>query len=161
MDTDQLDRQIQALADDAAPNLAPETIHAIAPVLKAFAQQLKHSEYFVVQTLEQQMVMTHLFNRQQPDQKKTVIYAHSSLNDVKNGPVPLNNSPNLLAMPMPVTHILFQLMAMKRVESVIFLETPGNVAVGTEVRRRDLEASIQLQLQKSKQNSAQVPPDMA
>lgn len=164
MTTDPLDQQIQVLIDDAAKNnVAPDVIRAIAPVLKAFAQRLSHSEYFVVQNLNQQWVIT-ILNRKQPDQsnvEKRMIYAYSALDDVKKGPTPMQmNDPNLMAIPMPITHILFQLFSMKQIESVIFLDTPGQPSRGVEVRRQDVDLAIKMQLQQT-QGVGTVPPDIA
>ncbi len=164
MTTDPLDQQIQILVDNAPRNnVAPEVIHAIAPVLKAFAQQLKHTEYFVVQNLNQQWVIT-ILNRKQSDDsnvEKRMIYAYAALEDVKKGPAPMQrNDPNLMAIPMPITHILFQLVSMKQIESVIFLDTPGQTSRGVEVRRQDVELAIKMQLQQT-QGVGAVPPDFA
>ena len=66
---------------------------------------------------------------------------------------------------MPVTHILFQLVALETVDSIVFFETPGNLSNGIEIRREDIQNLIQVQL---KQNSSavivspsQLPPDIA
>jgi hypothetical protein len=57
---DTLDEQIQVLLKDA-PNdgVTGTAMAAIAPTLKAIAGGLKHTQYYVLQTLDQGWVMTH------------------------------------------------------------------------------------------------------
>ncbi|PSN18025.1 hypothetical protein C7271_14695 [filamentous cyanobacterium CCP5] len=154
-----LDSQIESLITDA-PNdgLTADAVQAIAPALKALAGQLKHAQYYVLQTIDQNWVMTSLGNRTQPETRKNIIYAYPTLKDVEKGPHPVKD-PQVMALPVPVTHILFQMLAMKPVESIIFFDTPGRLSRGIEVRRQDVQALIQAQLQQAQGN--QIPPDMA
>lgn len=155
-----LDSQIQALVDDAPrAGVAPSAITAIAPVLTTIAQQLKHEQYYILQNLEQGWVMTTLNNRQQGDVQKNIIYAFPTLADVALGPHPVKD-PQVMALPVPVTHILFQMLAMKPVTSVIFFDTPGNVRRGVEVKRDEIQKLVQLSLQQAGPAAA-VPPDIA
>lgn len=155
-----LDQQIQALVDQSPQDgVMPQTVQAIAPILKAFAERLQHLEYFVLQNLSQQWVVTTVEKPSQPEDKRSLVYAFASLQDASAGPNSLQD-PQLMALPLPVTHILFQLLSMKPVDSLIFFETPGDRAQGLEVRRQDLETAIQLQLQHLR-DQPQVPPDLA
>lgn len=155
-----LDSQIQALITDAPTDgLTPDAVLAIAPALKALAGQLKHSQYYILQTIDQNWVMTALSNRNQPETKKNIIYAYPTLKDVEGGPHPVKD-PQVMALPVPVTHILFQMLAMKPIDSLIFFDTPGKLARGIEVRRDDLQALVQAQLRQAQRDS-QIPPDMA
>lgn len=155
-----LDAQIQTLITDAPQDgMTPDAIVAIAPALKAIAGQLKHEQYYILQTLEQGWVMTTLSNRQQPDTRKNIVYAFPTLNDVTSGPHSIND-PQVMALPVPVTHILFQMLAMKPIDSIIFFEVPGNLNQGVEVRRDEIHKLIQIHLQQA-QNQKQVPPDIA
>jgi hypothetical protein len=155
-----LNQQIQALIDHAPPDgTTPGIVQTIAPALKLIAVQLKHLEYYVLQTLDQGWVMTTLSNRDQPDVEKNVIYAFPTLKDAASSPNSPKN-PEVIVIPVPVTHILFQMVAMKSVDSAVFFETSGNLANGVEVKRADLQTVIQLQLQQS-QAAPQVPPDIA
>jgi putative heme iron utilization protein len=61
---------------------------------------------------------------------------------------------------MDVTQILFQLVALKPVHSIVFIETPGNLTNTVEVRRSELEKLIQQQLQQFKAQKT-VPPNIA
>jgi hypothetical protein len=151
----EIDQQIQALID-GAPNdgKTPAAVEAIAPALKLIAGQLKHTEYYILQNLAQQWVMSTISNRTQPKKTKTVIHAFPTLQDVALGPYSLRD-PQLMAVPLPVTHILFQLAAMAKVDSLIFFEVPGNARVATEITRDNFQALLQMHLKNQQQP---VPP---
>ena len=59
-----LDSQIQTLVKEA-PNdgVTSDAVIAIAPALKAIASQLKHPQYYILQTLDQSWVMTSLSSK--------------------------------------------------------------------------------------------------
>ncbi len=157
----ELDVQIDLLVRSAKDNgLSPLAITTIAPVLLAIAGQLRHGQYYVLQTLEQGWVMTTLTHRNQLDSQKNVVYAYSTLKDAAEGQV-ANLDPRVMALPVPVVHILFQLLAMKPVDSLIFCETPGQNGQKLEVRRQDLESLVQSQLQESPLGRGTLPPDLA
>ena len=143
----ELEQQLQILVDDAANyGIAPLVIEkAIAPVLNLFAQQLKHLEYYLLQNLDEQWVLFTISDRQQIKSDQTVIYAFPTLQDAAN--FQGSKDPNILATPVPVTHILFQLLALEPVNSVIFLEQPGNLNAGTQIERDKLQSLIQQQIQ--------------
>ena len=155
-----LDAQIASL-QQSAPNdgVTANAITTIAPTLKAVASQLKHGQYYVLQTLEQGWMMTTLNNRTQPNTQKNIVYAYSTLQDAATGQSAIKD-PQVMALPVPVVHILFQLLAMQPIDSLIFFENPGQVSQGVEIRRQDMQALIQAQLQQAQQGSP-VPPDMA
>jgi hypothetical protein len=158
-----LDQQIQALIEGAPKDgSTPQLIESIAPVLKTMSQRLRHLQYYVVQTLDNSWVMLTLSHRTQADTEKNVIYAFPTLKDVAAGPVSLSD-PGLLALPVPVTHILFQMIAMSNTYSTIFFETPGNVTVGTEVQRAELEDLIHQVLRNRVDAETQlnIPSDIA
>lgn len=143
---DELEQQIKTLIDEAPKDgVTGPAVEAIAPVLITTARRLKHPHYYVLQTLNQSWVLTALSSRQQPDQRKTVIYGYPTLKDAAAGPQSTKD-PQIMAIPIPVTHILFQMLAMKKLDSVIFFETPGKLTQGTEIRRQDLQALMQSQL---------------
>jgi hypothetical protein len=153
------DEQIRRLINDAPQDgTTPALVEAIAPILKLLAGRLRHSQYYIVQTLEQDWAITILENRDQPDIKKTVVYAYPSLKDVFTSPYPMHD-PQMMALPIPVTHILFQMVAMDAIDSTIFFEIPGNTETGTEIQRQDLHNLIQSHLQQS--SVPTVPPDIA
>lgn len=154
-----LDEQIQQLIDEAPQDgSTPQLVAAIAPVLRALATRLRHSHYYIVQTLNQDWAMTRLSNSSDPSQEKSILYAYPTLQDVALSPYPMQD-PQLIALPIPSTHILFQMLALQQIDSAVFFETPGNVDIGIEVRREELDALIQMQLQQSRPSS--VPHDIA
>lgn len=155
-----LDAQVASL-QQSAPNdgVTTNAITTIAPTLKAIASQLKHDQYYVLQTLEQGWMMTTLSNRTQPNTQKNIVYAYPTLQAAAASQA-VNKDPQVMALPVPVVHILFQLLAMQPIDSLIFFETPGKAGQGVEIRRQDVQALIQAQLQQSQQDSA-LPSDMA
>ncbi|MGF1519515.1 MAG: hypothetical protein ACFCVB_17170 [Nodosilinea sp.] len=155
-----LDAQVASLQQNA-PNdgVTGNAITTVAPILKAIAGQLKHDQYYVLQTLEQGWMMTTLSNRTQPNTQKNIVYAYPTL-QAAAASQSANKDPQVMALPVPVVHILFQLLAMQPIDSLIFFETPGKAGQGVEIRRQDMQALIQAQLQQSQPGSA-IPPDMA
>jgi hypothetical protein len=155
-----LQAQIQLLIDNAPQDgVIPQLVTAIAPVLSAIAQELRHSQYYILQNMEQSWVLTTLSDRANPQLEKRVIYAFPTIQDV-----PLRSSagldPQLVAAPIPVIHILFQLVAMEPVDSIVFFETPRTNTDSIEVRRADLQNLIQLHLQQNRPKR-EIPPDIA
>ncbi|MGJ3253483.1 MAG: hypothetical protein ACFE0J_20470 [Elainellaceae cyanobacterium] len=156
----EIDRQIQALIDDAPQDgTTPNLVKAIAPALKLTAEQLKHPQYYVLQTLDHGWVLTTLQQRNQPSVEKNIIYAFPTLEDVAARRHP-SDDPQIVALPVPVTHILFQMLAMKTVYSVVFFDMPGNTQSGTEIARSNLQHIIRLSLKKTR-TTPQPPPDIA
>ncbi|NJM70331.1 MAG: hypothetical protein HC862_08915 [Scytonema sp. RU_4_4] len=155
-----LQAQIQLLIDNAPQDgVTPQLVTAIAPVLSAIARKLRHSQYYILQNLEEDWVLTTLSNRTNPQLEKRVIYAFPTIQDV-----PLESSagldPQLIAAPIPVIQILFQLVAMEPVDSIVFFETSGILTDSIEVRRPDLQNLIQQHLQQNRVKK-QIPPDLA
>ena len=153
----ELEQQLQILVDDASKyGISPLVIEkAIAPVLNLLAQQLKQLEYYILQNLNEQWVIYTISDRQQAKPDRQVIYAFPSLRDAGN--FQGSNDPNILATAIPVTHILFQLISLEPVESIIFLEQPGNLNIGTQVERNILQNLIQQQIK----NLSNTPNDIA
>ncbi|HIK45932.1 MAG TPA: hypothetical protein IGR64_13780 [Leptolyngbyaceae cyanobacterium M65_K2018_010] len=155
-----LDEQIADLVQNTGGDQATAAaVRAISPTLKAIAEQLKHRQYYVLQTLEQGWMMTTLSNRAQPTTQKNVVYAYPTLQDAAASQASIKD-PQVMALPVPVVHILFQLIAMKPIDSLIFCETPGQTGQGIEIRRQDFEALVQAQLAQAQRSQA-IPPDMA
>jgi hypothetical protein len=155
-----LDQQMQALIDGAPQDgSTPQVMRAIAPAITSLASQLQHLQYFILQAADQSWVMTTLSHRVQPDLQKKVIYAFPTRQDAASSPYAPKDS-HVNAVPVPVTHILFQMVVMKAIDSTVFFETAGDLANGTEVSRQNLQHLIQLYLQNYRQQSAP-PPDIA
>lgn len=155
-----LEAQIQLLIDNApCDGITPNLIAAIAPALRAIAQKLRHSQYYILQNSESSWVLTTLSNRANPGLEKRVIYAFPTIQDVSLIS-PAGLDPQMLAKITPVTHILFQLVALEPVDSILFLETPGKTTHTVEIRRTDLEKRMQQQLRQQR-SPKQIPPDIA
>lgn len=152
-----IDQQIQVLINDAPDPNTAQAVELVAPLLKGIATQLKHSEYYILQSLEHGWVMTTLSNRNSPEESKTVIYAYPSL---KAAAAAGGSDPQLMALPHPVTHLIFQLLSLKKVESFIFMDdAAGRQSRGAEIRRQDLEKVLQAQLKQ--RVVSDLPPDIA
>lgn len=155
-----LEAQIQLLIDNAPRDgMTPHLVAAIAPALRAIAQKLRYSQYYILQNPEESWVLTTLSNRANPGLEKHVIYAFPTIQDVSLIS-PAGLDPQMLAKIIPVTHILFQLVALEPVDSIVFLETPGKTTHTVEIRRTDLEKLIQQQLRQQR-SPKQIPPDIA
>jgi hypothetical protein len=119
---------------------------AVNPVLAAVARQLKHLQYYVIQNSQGDWLLTTLAHRQQPQQEKRVIYAFAT-EKMALSAQNIANSP-LSTLLIPVTHLLFQLFAVEKVDSIIFLENAHTAQTGKEISRTQLKANIEKQLQK-------------
>ncbi|NEP09948.1 MAG: hypothetical protein F6K14_06945 [Symploca sp. SIO2C1] len=161
-----LEGQIKILIDNApADEITPQIVEAIAPVLIQLAHQLQHEEYYILQTLDHGWLLTTLSNRAKPEVEKNVIYAFPTLKDAADFDSQSASDPQVMALPVPVTHILFQMLAIDNVNSLVFFDTPGNLASGTEVRRGDLQKLVQAQLKQAppatQSYPSNLPPDIA
>lgn len=136
-----LDQQIQVLIQDAPQDETADLVATIAPALKLLAGQLHHLQYYILQTLEQNWLLTTLSNSAQPGLEKHVIYAFPSSRDATRSPAAKDMQ--VIAVAIPVTHILFQMMAMDTVDSLVFFETVANLEKGTEILRQDLQTLVQ------------------
>jgi hypothetical protein len=155
-----LQAQIQLLIDNAPQDgVTPQIVAGIAPALGAIAKKLRHPQYYILQHMEQGWVLTTLSNRTNPNLEKRLIYAFPTLQDVP-GSTSAGLDPQIIATPILVTHILFQLVALEPVDSIVFFETPGTTNNGVEVQRAELQKLIAEQLQQHR-SSNQIPPDIA
>lgn len=155
-----LETQIQLLINNA-PNdgVTPHLVAAIAPVILAIAQKLRHSQYHILQDGEGSWVLTTLSKRGNPGIEKRVVYAFPTIQDVSLIS-PAGLDPHLTPKIVPATHILFQLVALEPVDSIVFFETPGKTTHSYEVKRSQFQKLIQKQL-RQKSNSTIVPPGIA
>lgn len=138
-----LDQQLQRLIEQAPSAVARADLQAIAPVLSTVASRLQHLQYYLLQSLDQNWVMTTLQHREQPNLTKTVIYAYPSLEVAQASATSLD--PQILALPVPTVQLLFQLLAIEPVESLIFLERSQHP--GIEISRKLLQDLIAQHLQ--------------
>ncbi|MEG4341857.1 hypothetical protein QUB70_01035 [Microcoleus sp. A003_D6] len=152
-----LDQQIQALIEKAPPDgSTPEILKAIAPALVLIAQQLQHLEYSILQAVDQSWAIVVLSNLKQPGRQKRVIYAWSTLKDASQAASAAGD--RLRPVTLPVTHILFQMIALEGLDSIVFFESPGEREVGTEIPREQVQSLINVYLQ---QYRSAPPPDIA
>jgi hypothetical protein len=152
----ELEQQLTVLIKEAADyNVPPLVIEkAIAPVIKLFAEQLQYLEYYVLQNLDLDWVLTTISNPQS-QQEKQVIYAFVSVQDAAAFQRKIN--PDLIALPIPIAQLLFRLFSLQQVDSIIFLENSQNLNQGIEVKRSQLANLIKQQLQQL----SSIPPDIA
>ncbi|MEM8719661.1 MAG: hypothetical protein AAGE84_10180 [Cyanobacteria bacterium P01_G01_bin.39] len=141
-----LEQQLSVIINDAENHGVPALVieKAIAPVLKSFAQQLQRLEYYVLQNLEEDWILTTITNPQL-NQDKKVIYAFVNVQDAASSQGKTN--PDLIAMPIDVIQLLFRLFSLQQVDSIIFLEDSQNLNRGVEIQRSQLTQLIQQQLQ--------------
>lgn len=154
-----LEEQLQNLVNEAprygVPDLVMEQI--VIPVITLFARQLAHIHYYIMQTQEGDWLLTILSNRQDPNQEKTVIYAFADRNDAITSQQPSDTSP--IPIVMPIAQILLQLFALDQVDSIIFIETPGNLTQGAQIHRLQLQNLIEEYL--NRLTGSDLPPNIA
>ena len=162
-----LDRQLQVLVEEAAQyGVAPIVMEkAIAPVFQLVAQQLEHLEYYVLQNLQEDWVISVLSDRapragfvadrQKSPTEKKVIYAFATVKDAKN--FRMSGESDLVAIPLPIVQILFRIFSLQQIDSAIFFNRSGNTTQGIEVKCSDLQNSIRQQLLQLKT----IPPNLA
>jgi hypothetical protein len=139
---------------------------AVIPTLTLFANQLQHLVYFVFQTRDRAWLTTTLAYNSDPDRQKTVIYAFPRQKDATSFQSFAN--PNLCLIEIPVTHLLFQLLAMNRVDSILFMEVPSNQDEIKDIQRKILKNLAKKQIKRLKLSDAPasasippIPPDLA
>ena len=154
-----IEAQIQSLIDNAPDDgMTPKLVATVAPILRAIAQKLQHSQYYIVQDLQERWVLTTLSNKANPDLEKQVVYAYPRIQDVSLSSS-IGVDPQAVAKPIPVINILFQLVALEPVDSIVFFETPSTTDNATEILRTDLQTMIHKKLQQH--IPKQAPPDIA
>lgn len=145
-----IEQQLQEIIDDAPNYGVPQEVvsKAIAPVLRSCAAQLQHLEYYVLQNLDSDWVLTTLANPKL-QQEKRVIYAFVSVQDA--AVFQKRQNPDLIAMPISVVQLLFRLFSLQQVDSIIFLDNSLDLEQGVEVRRDLLAEAITNQIKQLKQ----------
>ncbi len=152
----ELEQQLKLLIADAANHGVPTVVMelAIAPVLKMLATQLQHDEYYILQNLESDWVLTTISNAKLKQHKK-VIYAFVTVRDAAT--FQGKSDPNLIAAPISITQLLFRLFSLHQADSIIFMNNSSDLNNGVEVRRDRFLDLIQQQIEKLKQT----PPYIA
>lgn len=140
-----LEQQLAEIINNAADYGVPPIVieKAIAPIIKLFATQLHHPEYYVLQNLASDWILTTITNPQL-NQDKKVIYAFISVQDAATFQGKTN--PDLIAIPISVVQLIFRLFSLQQVDSIIFLENSHNLNQGVEIQRDQLSQLIEKQL---------------
>ncbi len=155
-----LQAQIQFLIDNAPQDgITPQLVAAIAPALIQIAQKLRYPQYYILQNPSGDWVLTTLSNKSNPQLQKQVIYAYPTLQDVSTTSG-VGFDPQMIAAPIGVIEILFQIVALQPVDSIIFFDTPGTTANAVEIPRSHVNSIIESSLQQNSRRS-DVPPDIA
>lgn len=155
-----LQAQIQSLIDNAPQDgITPQLVAAIARALIQIAQKLRHLQYYILQNPDGNWVSTTLSNKENPQLQKQVIYAYPTLQDVSTTSG-VGFDPQMIAAPIGVIEILFQIIALQPVDSIIFFDTPGTTANAVEIPRSQVNSIIESSLQQNSRRS-DVPPDIA
>ncbi|HAC62158.1 MAG TPA: hypothetical protein DCF68_01145 [Cyanothece sp. UBA12306] len=162
-----IDKQLEILVNEAPEyGVSPEIMDkAVIPVLKFFASQHQHTDYYVLHTRDRQWVLTTLKNRDKPQLSKRVIYAFATRKDATSFQGIIN--PNIVVVSLPITHLLFQMFAVAQVDSIILMDIPNNTMEGIEIERANLENMIQQQLRRVKLDPSSpsqgqtIPPNLA
>lgn len=156
-----LKKQLQILIKDAPKYGVSSEImkRGVIPIIQTLAHQLKHLEYYIAQDREGSWLITTLANRHNLDQEKTVIYAFPSLASALNFSGESNS--NIVPKAIPIADLLFQLFALKSVDSIIFLDSGNNLNRGKEINKEVLQNLIKNQILSSKLNKTFIPPNLA
>lgn len=154
----ELEQQLAEIIKDAPDYGVPAVViqKAIAPVLELFAQKLQHLEYFVLQNIQEDWVLTTIVNPNLSQEKK-VVYAFVSVQDaITFQGKQSTDLPDLVAVAVPVVQLLFRLFSLQQLDSLIFLENSHNLSQGIEIKHTHLADAIASQI---KQLS--IPPNTA
>lgn len=155
-----LQAQVQSLIDDAPQDgITPQLVAAIAPALTQIAKKLRFPQYYILQNPDYNWVLTTLSNRSNPKLQKQVIYAYPTLQDVSTTSG-VGLDPQMIAAPIGVIEILFQIVALEPVDSIIFFDTPGTTANAVEIERSQVQIMIERSLQQNRR-SPDIPTDIA
>ncbi len=162
-----LDQQIQVLIDNAPQDgTTPGVVQAIAPALKILAEQLQRDHYYILQASDGSWVLTTLSHLDQPDLQKRVIYAYPTLQDASTASR-VSSPADVRVTPLAVTHILFQMVALPKLDSIIFFEVSGRLESGTEVKCSEVQDLIRVYLERYRvtsqppSRSRTIPPNLA
>lgn len=143
-----LEQQLENLVQEAPQYGVPAVImqQGVIPVINIFAKQLGHSQYYLRQTVGNNLVLNILSSQEHPEIEKKVIYAFPSLKDATQFADSKTNDPDIVAAELPVTQILFQMFTMKGVDSIIFLDQPDNYQQSKEIYCHKLQSAIKQNL---------------
>jgi hypothetical protein len=152
-----LDRQIQALIDDAPDLESQMSVAAIAPVLQELAAKLPLTEYYICQSSAGEWEVSTLRHRQQPNLEIQAIYAFAKIEDIPK--VELGKLKSASAAKIPIVQLLFQMLAIPELDRVIFFNNSQDLDRGDEIHRSQLMKLIADRLESIDTRSS-LPPDV-
>jgi secreted protein with Ig-like and vWFA domain len=141
-----LEQQLKNLIQEAPQYGVPSPImeNGVVPVLKSYGQKLRHDQYYLRQTKDDNLILTVLSSNQHPELEKKVIYAFPSSEDAAK--FKDTNNTNIVAQVFPLGQILFQMFTMKDVDSIVFIDDIQDAKHSTEIHCRELQTAINQQL---------------
>ncbi|PZU96165.1 MAG: hypothetical protein DCE90_10505 [Pseudanabaena sp.] len=143
-----LDHQVSLLVQSTPDQETASAVSLIASVLKAIAQKLKHTEYFVIQDIEGGWLLTPLSNHENPELEKVTIYAYCDSTPANIDRLKLNDE-NLECAQYNVIEMLFRLIGMKQVDSIVFFDRLTDTQRGIEIGRTDIEELCEKQIKRA------------
>ena len=143
-----LDRQVALLVQSTPDEETASAVRLIASVLKAIAQNLRHTIYFVIQDIEGGWLLTPLNNHDNPEVEKTTIYAYCDRTPANIDRLRLNDK-NLECGEYNVIDMLFRLIGMKQVDSIVFFDRATETQKGIEIGRSDIEKLCEKQIKRA------------
>ena len=143
-----LDRQVTLLVESTPDEETASAVRLIASVLKAIAQKLRHTNYFVIQDIEGGWLLTPLSNHDSPEIEKTTIYAYCDRTPANIDRLRLNDE-NLECGQYNVIDMLFRLIGMKQVDSIVFFDRATETQKGIEISRTDIEELCEKQIKRA------------
>lgn len=154
-----LEAQLAEIVTEAPKHGVPTAImrKGVIPVLRELASHLNYLEYYICQNAQENWLITTLQHRTEPDLRKKVIYAFSDLADAIQ--MQKLYDEKMTPASLTVVSLLFELFALKTVDSIIFMDTPGNFERGKEVSKHQLLELLQAQIRGIK--SQNIPHDLA
>ncbi|TYQ29699.1 MULTISPECIES: hypothetical protein [unclassified Pseudanabaena] len=143
-----LDRQVALLVQSTPDEETASAVSLIASVLKAIAQNLRHTTYIVIQDLEGGWLLTPLSNHDNPELEKTTIYAYCDRTPANIDRLKLNDA-QLECGEYNVIDMLFRLIGMKQVDSIVFFDRATDTQNGIEIVRSEIEELCEKQIKRA------------
>ena len=143
-----LDRQVTLLVENTPDEETASAVRLVASVLKAIAQKLKHTTYFVIQDIDGGWLLTPLSNHENPEIEKTTIYAYCDQIPANIDRMKLNDE-NLECAEFNVVDMLFRLIGMKQVDSIVFFDRATDTQNGIEIVRTEIESLCEKQIRRA------------
>lgn len=142
----QLDRQVRRLIDGAQQHqVSNEVMQIVTNILRAIAEQLDQPIYTILTAKNGAWLTVTLSNRNFPELEKQVVYAYPSY-DVATIEARKLLELEPICQEMGVIDLLFQLLALKEIDSLIFFDQSRSGQQGKEISRQEIQNLCQRQL---------------